>query len=136
MISELKLSDNFFHYGENDIEQEISSDVLSLILQPKRSLLYSRSIGSAGVDQYENNPNTMLLTILIPYDILMAVSRRNNVVGNGQNGTKERRVATSQSLIKIKQDQGELDVTAQYIPLSNLNRKIQVNSITGLTGGK
>lgn len=135
MISELKLSDNFFYYGENDLQQEISSEILSIILQPKRSLLYSRSNGSAGIEQYENIPNTVMLNILIPYDIMYAIAKRNNTVGNGQNGTKERRVASSQNLIKINQAGGELDVTALYIPLSDINNKIQVSSKTGITGG-
>lgn len=132
MIEEQIDFDNFFYFGEGDLGEEIASDLLSIIVQPKRSLFYSRSKNSAGIDEYENNPNTVLLRILLPYDIISAVAVRNSIVGNGQNGTKERRIATSQDQVKIFQNGNNLDASVFYIPYYNLGQKRQVGFQVGI----
>lgn len=134
-MDNLRTSDNFFYYGQNSLDQETSSDILLLLLQSKRSLLYSRSQNSAGVDDYVNTPNTIALSILLPYDVIVAISKRNTRVGNGQDGTKERRIAASQNLVKVKQKNGEVDVTVLYIPLSNIKTRVQVSNLQGAIGG-
>jgi hypothetical protein len=111
--------DLFFYYGQNDLEIETRHDLMLIVMQPKRSLLGSRSVGAAGIQDYENNPIGMNIMINLPYDIVSAISQRNQYVSNGENGSKDRRVALSQSTVRIEVNQGDVDVTVQYIPLTN-----------------
>ena len=122
MISEqLRDSDYFFFYGDNELADEISSDLQQLINQPSRSLFYNRSNDAAGIDQYENVPNVLAQTILIPYTIVDAISRRNTYVGDGQNGTRDRRIVASQSTVKVESEGSQMNISVFYIPLFNIN---------------
>lgn len=122
MISEqLRDSDLFFFYGDNELQDEISSDLQQLINQPSRSLFYNRSNDAAGIDQYENVPNVLAQTILIPYTIVDAISRRNTYVGDGQNGTRDRRIVASQSTVKVESEGSQMNISVFYIPLFNIN---------------
>lgn len=122
MIPEqLRDSDYFFFYGDNELADEISSDLQQLINQPSRSLFYNRSNDAAGIDQYENVPNVLAQTILIPYTIVDAISRRNTYVGDGQNGTRDRRIVASQSTVKVESEGSQMNISVFYIPLFNIN---------------
>lgn len=111
--------DMFFYYGQNDLESENASDLLAGLLQSIRSMFYNRS---EGIDQKENYPNTLILTIGLKYSIINYVGYRNTQVGDGTNNTKDRRIAASQDSIKFDQDnQGNLDVTVYYISFVNYN---------------
>lgn len=122
--------DNFFYYGSGDLEDEIASDLLQLLVQPKRSLYYSRSRNSAGIP--ENYPNSSRYKFLVPYDAISAISKRNNTVGNGQSGTKERRVATSQNMVLVEQKSSLVNISLFYIPFTNVNIKTKVGFQVGL----
>lgn len=131
-LNQLADFDTFFYYGEGKLQDEIASDLIQILVQPKRSLLYSRSRNSSGIQ--ENFPNTVRIKTLYPFDIVSAISKRNNVVGNGQNGSKERRVATSQNLVKIKQKGSEVDISVFYLPFYDINQNTKVEFQIGLNG--
>lgn len=119
MIEALKDFDIFYYHGQGDLLDEIKSDVYQVVTQPIKSLYYNRTNDSAGIDQYENMPNTIAQVVLIPYSIVSALSSRNLYVGDGQNSTKDRRVAISQNYIKVSNKENEMDIKVFYIPLIN-----------------
>lgn len=122
-VEELKDFDVFYFHGEGDLGTEIASDIQQLVIQPNRSLFYNRNNDSAGVDEYENVPNTLVQQILIPYNVALAISKRNTYVGDGTGNTKDRRVVVSQNTVKFESNQGELDISVFYIPLFNINAR-------------
>lgn len=133
-VSELKDFDIFFYYGMNDLEIETKSDIYQNLLQPERSLLYNRSQDSAGIQKFENTPNTFQLQILLPYSIITSLAKRNSIVSAGQNGDIDRRVAVSQSTIRIEQEKEQASVILSYIPLANLQVIDQTSIITIAVG--
>ena len=116
-IAVLRDFDHFYYYGQGNLSTEIKTDVFHNILQKKRSLYYNRSYDSAGVQEYENTPNTIFLAISLPYDIVLSLSKRNATVSNGTNGNPDRRIAVSQNSIRLTQDGGEVDVIVSYVNL-------------------
>lgn len=131
-INQIKDFDNFFYYGLQDVEAETEHDLILGLLQPKRSFFYNRQDG-AGIQDYENHPNGLMIEIGMRYDIANWIARRNEVVGNGEGGTKERRVATSQNAIKIEREVqtlgvvsrrtlGSINVSVLYIPLRDVEQ--------------
>ena len=131
-VEQLKDFDNFFYYGEGDIKNEIASDLQQILVQQKRSLLYSRSRNAAGI--LENAPNSISMKVLLPFDIVSSIAQRNLTTGNGQNGSKERRVAVSQNQIEIKQKGSESDISVFYIPFNDIKQKSKVGFQIGLNG--
>lgn len=113
--------DTFFYYGGEKSKSDISvldtecrTDLYELLLQNKRSLFYYRS-GSAGVSEYENNPNGIGLQIFARFDIAEAVSYRNQLVSNGEGDSVDRRIAVSQNSVGFEQPQSdELNVLVLY----------------------
>lgn len=125
--------DMFFYYGQNDLELETRHDLMVNLMQPKRSLLGSRSVGAAGIQDYENTPTGINLNIKMPFDIIDSLSKRNQYVTNGENETKDRRVAVSQSTIRIESDKlGNVNVTILYIPLANFKQTETLNVPLGI----
>lgn len=114
-LTELSDINIFFYYGELDLDLEIESDIMQLLTQPKKSMFYNRSFG-CGVHENENYPNTLLLEIMMRFDIANGIYRRNLEVGDGTNGTKERRVAVSQWSIVTERNKGNLNLAVNYIP--------------------
>ena len=131
MIEQLRDFDHFFYYGQNDIGDEVKADLLSVIRQSRRSLFYNRDQDAAGIDEFENNPNTINLTILLPYAIMEAMGKRNQNVSNGEGGTRDRRAFTSQALIRIEQNADQLNLTVPYIPGYDLRQTDAVNTQLG-----
>jgi len=130
--SQLSDFDTFFYRGSNDIELENQSDILWGILQPKRSMSYNRREG-CGITDRVNEPNAIQLTIVGRYDITQWVGYRNTYVTNGQNNTKDRRVAVSQSTISFEQNnKGEVDVKVLYIPFANFQQPTILTLPVGL----
>ena len=116
-LDELTDFDLFYYHGSNDLGLEIKSEVLSTILQSKRSLFYDRALDSCGATDYENLPNGLYLQVALPMDILLGLSKRNQYVSDGEGDLPERRIAISQNLIRIETKGSEVDVTVQYITL-------------------
>ena len=116
--------DIFFYYGQNELELETRSDLLANLTQAKRSLFYNRNLDSAGIPDYENMPEGLALRINLPYDVVNSLSRRNQFVSNGENGTRDRRVAVSQSTIRIEANSniGNIDITVLYVPLADFKQ--------------
>ena len=127
-FEQLQDFDYFFYYGELGLQEEIRSDLYQLVMQPGRSLFYNRGNDSAGLDQYEGSPNAIVQMILIPYNIVNAISRRNTYVGDGQNNTRDRRVVASQNTVKIMNSENQVDVSVFYIPLFNINNGQQITT--------
>ena len=131
-VSQLQDFDNFYYYGLGDLQNETAGDLLQILVQQKRTLFYSRSRNAAGIQ--ENHPNSVKIRTLFPFDIVSAISKRNQSTGNGQNGTKERRVATSQNQVQVKQNGSEADISVFYVPFVDINQKNKVGFQIGLNG--
>ena len=115
--------DIFFYYGQNELEIETKSDILQNVMQSKRSLFYDRALDSAGINDYENLPEGLTLKINLPYDVVNSIGKRNQFVSNGENGSRDRRVALSQSTIRIEgNNKGNIDITILNIPLADLKQ--------------
>lgn len=110
--------DLFFYYGQNDLDIETKHDLMLNVMQPKRSLLGNRSLDASGVHEYENMPVGIDLVFSLPYDIVSSISQRNQYVSNGEDGSRDRRVALNLSTVRVEVNQSEVDVTVQYIPLA------------------
>jgi len=123
---EMKSWDLFFYYGQNDLDLEIQSDLMLLLLQPPRSLFYNNK-ESGGVVSYENFPNDMNLQINTRFDITSAVAWKNRFISNGTEGNPERRIAVSQNSIGMQAISGELNMEVLYIPFYNYNAYAIVN---------
>jgi hypothetical protein len=123
--------EGFFNYG-SDPEGETASDVMGVCYQPKRSMFYDRRYG-AGVRDAENSPGSFFMQIKTKYDIVIALSLRNQRVPNGLDGGVDRRVAVSQSTISVDRGaMGETDVTVQYVPMSSFAGVRSVSIKTGV----
>ena len=105
--------DIFFFYGKNDLDLESQYDLYEMLLQPKRSLYFFRR-GSAGVSEYVNNPNGIDLQVFARFEIANAIAYRNTIVSRGENGTKDRRIAVSQTSIGFESKNDELNVRILY----------------------
>jgi len=118
--------DYFFYYGENTLESECKYDLWTLLLQPKNSLLYDRQ-ESAEIDEYENYPNAVFLQILLRFAIANAIAYRNSLVTDGSEGSKDRRIFTSQNSIGFQQREGELDIQVFYFLSTSYNEILDQN---------
>lgn len=124
----------FFEYGNLDQELEDASDILSGLLQRKRSMYYYRQEGS-GVPLKENYPNSAAMVVSLRYEVVNWISFRNTQVSDGTNNTRDRRVASSQSQVGFKQDKkGNLDMSVLYLPFSNFTkpREVSIPMATGI----
>ena len=107
-------SDFLFFYGSNDLAEECASDLYQILFQPSRSMFFYRDFG-AGISAHENYPSGISREILIPFAIADSVAKRNTIVGDGTNGTVDRRIATSQSVISVESDNsGNTDIVVNY----------------------
>ena len=125
MINYEQISDMdvFFYYGQNELQIENESDLVSGIMQDKRSLFYNRR-DSAGLNNKENNPNTIQLIVLLRFDIVNWVSYRNTYVTNGSDNEIDRRIGVSQNFINFKKDkEGNLDVDVSYVPFADYDNR-------------
>lgn len=111
--------DNFFYHGDGNLDDEIKSDILILLLQPKKSLYYSRNDNSAGIKEYENQPQSINLDIGLRYDIVSAIGKRNL---NVSHDTPNRQVAASQSQIVISRNGVNVDISVLYLPLKDFRK--------------
>ena len=119
MRENLNSFDYFYFYGKPDLENEIASEILALLMQPTRSLFYSRGYNAAGVANFENAPNAIITQVVLPYDIVEAISRRNGLVSNGSQGNRDRRIAVSQQTVTVEGKESELDLSVEYILLAD-----------------
>jgi hypothetical protein len=130
-LKELADINIFFYYGLLDLDLEIESDMAQIISQPKKSMFYNRSEG-CGISDYENYPNTLLLEIMLRFDIVSGIYWRNSNVGDGTNGTKERRVAISQWSISTERIRENLNVAINYIPFNKYTAIKSINMPVGI----
>lgn len=128
--SQLSDFDVVFFYGQNDLEIETKSDLISGLIQPKRTLYYNRNDG-AGVVEKENFPNTIILNVFLRYSIVNWIGLRNTQVSDGTNGMPDRRVAVSQNFIEFINNKNNLDINVFYIPFADY-KNIKSVSIPGV----
>lgn len=128
--SQLSDIDNFFYYEDLSVAVASRHDVAVGALQPKRSLFYDRE-DSAGISEYENLPNGFFAEINLKYDIVNWIGRRNQVVGDGQAGSEDRRVAVSQSTIQVRRSGGNVDISILFLTLGDLNQPQLLNIPAG-----
>lgn len=131
-MSELSSWDLFFYYGQNELDLEIEADLVSLILQPSRSMYYNNQ-ESGGIAGYENYPNDLYLQVNGRFDIVSAIAWKNRVIADGDNGLPDRRIAVSQNFVTFERPRkDELNLMVFYIPYYNYNAYNVVNpSISG-----
>lgn len=130
-IDKLSDFDLFLFYGSSDIDLEIEHDVMKGVLQPKRSLFYFREEG-AGAGEYENYPSGFFMQVSLRYDIANWIAQRNTRVSDGSNGYPDRRVATSQAVIKIENLKGEVDIQVLYIPFYSYEKPNVIHLAIGV----
>lgn len=129
-VEEVASIENFFFYGQGNIEQEIKHDILVGVTNPKRTMFYDREYGT-DIDSYENKPISATMEVGIAFSVVEFMARRNNRVSDGSNGTRDRRVASSQSVIEISsKNRNDIDVEIRYIPFNDYE-KIDSVSILG-----
>jgi len=117
--------DLFFYYGEGDLNNEIKQDILNGVTTSKNKLFFNRA-DSAGVNNFINSPNSLAIEIGLKYSIVKWLAYRNTYIGNGQNNSKERRIAISQNNIKINQKNSNVDIDIFYIPFFNKNTFVTI----------
>jgi len=111
--------DLFFYSGENDIETEIENELVSGLMQKRRSLFYNRRDG-CGIAERENYPNSLTFNIRTRYDIAIWNSYRNSYISDGSIDGRDKRVSISQNGIDFQNDKkGNVDVFIYYIPFIN-----------------
>lgn len=132
-FSELADIDVFFFYGQIGVSHETEHDIALGLMQPSRSLYYDRE-DSAGVPEYEGLPNAAYSATIMKFDIASWVARRNLLVGDGQGGTQDRRVATSQTVIDVEQSGQEMDVTVRFISFSDMQTPTKLTVPIGGAG--
>ena len=121
--------DCFFYYEQIPLDLATQSDLMQGLMQSRRSYFYNRS-GCAGVSDWENHPNNLMLEIKLRYDIANWIHYNNTLIGDGTNGTIDRRVAVSQfSMIIERNTIGELNIQVLYIPYADYS------SVQSLTTG-
>jgi len=130
-LSEITDPDCFFYYGQLDLDLETQSDLIQGLMQPSRSMFYNRSDG-AGVPDWENHPNDLQLQIQLRYNISMYINRRNTLVGDGNFGMIDRRVAVSQFSILMEQVSEKLDITVMYIPFADYQQIKTIQTSIGM----
>lgn len=113
--------DYLFYYGQVDEDDEVQKDILMGLEQSRRTMFYHRSFGS-GIKEYENTPDGLAFTIGVKYGIASWIAARNQEVSDGSNGTRDRRVATSQSVILVEGGNGEKTVSIPYLRYADLNK--------------
>ena len=74
----------------------------------------------------------MFMRISIPFDIIEAISKRNQFVSNGEAGYNDRRVAASQHTIRVDGQGSDVKVTVYYIELFNYKETQNLNANIGL----
>ena len=118
-IREISSSDLFFFYDTIGIEQSNEAELVTAVMQPKKSMFYNRRFG-AGVSESTNYPNTIAMIVGIPYDIIDSIAIRNTQVVDGTRKQKDRRLASSQGAISLSQDKdGGIEVRLSYINFFN-----------------
>jgi hypothetical protein len=123
-MNNLKHSDNFFYYSENDVKEQSKSELLRLCLQSKRRLFFNRDEG-AGISDKENYPNTLSLQIDLRFQIASSISDYNQEVSNGEGESIDRRIAVSQNSIDFRKINGDLDVNVLYFLYSDYEQQNQ-----------
>jgi hypothetical protein len=111
---------HFFAWGTELLADEVQADLELGMVQPKRSLFYDRSYG-AGVPDCENGPVSAVGLVRIKYDVASFVALRNSRVSDGSGGTRDRRVAASQSTVDVAVGRaGEVDVHLGYVMFADM----------------
>jgi hypothetical protein len=128
---QLRSSEFLFKRKQVDEESLAQSDILRVLFQPRRSLFYYREFG-AGIQDYENAPNDIMLQVLLRYRIVEAVVYRNRFVTDGSDDTIDRRIATSQNAINFVAGKGNLDIDIQFFLYSKYDL---VKKFTASVGG-
>jgi len=121
--------DTFFYYGLGDLENEIKQDIINGTSTSKNKLFFNRA-DSAGINDFENVPSGLAIEIGLKFSIVEWLAYRNTYIGDGNNGRKERRLATSQNEISVNLDKGNtgnIDINIFYILFFNITKN---NTIT------
>lgn len=123
--------DLFFYYEEADLLETIQQDIINGVVTKQNKLFYNRQ-DSAGVNDYENYPIGLSVTIGLRYEIVKWIAYRNTYIGDGLNSSKERRLVTSQNKIEIENNNNNIDINILYISFFNYNNLESINFPIGV----
>ena len=135
----MSAAEGFFFWGTLPIQQEVSEDILTGVMQPKRSMYYNRDYG-AGLPEYENSPISLVTIVTMRLEVAKFFSLRNSRVTTGQlvNGIQypDRRAATSQTAVNVVDEGGGgLAVDIPFFMLADVSGLKSVKTPIG-GGGK
>lgn len=125
-IQKLSSTEYFFLYDKIPIEQMNEHELMLILIQPKQSLYYNRSIG-AGVQDSENYPNGMAMNVSLRYAIVNSVANRNAQVVSSDGQRPERRIALGWESVGLRKAGKDMDLLAYYV---NLNNYEQANNVS------
>lgn len=124
--------DHLFYYGQTEQQTEIRGDVEICLLTPHRTMFYMREYGSE-ISEFENKPVSEISKLLLRYNVVKAIANFNSTTTSGENGSRDRRVLTSQNEIQISSNGQNIDIQVGYLPMYNTNSRGQLDlSLGGL----
>ncbi len=124
-------SDFLFNYKDISNELMAEHELSLLISQPRRSLFFFRRYG-AGLEEFENQPNTVLLQVKARHRILEAINYHNLFITDGRDNTIDRRIAASQGSINVKSEGSNIDIEVFYFLY---NKYQDLKNLRTQTGG-
>jgi hypothetical protein len=124
------MMDWFFYWGQMSLDDEVREDIRAVVIQPRKSIFYDRSYGSA-VGEAENSGSQLVKQIGARYSAVQAIALRNGRVTDGTNGP-DRRVLTSQAIIGIEDTENGFNLEVYYTPMSGTRR---VQKVVAPIGG-
>lgn len=123
--------EEFFGWGRMDIEDEIQADVQAVLEQEKGALFYDREYGS-GIGDLEGSVASTMVQVGGRFSAANALAERNRRVSDGSGDAPDRRVATSQGVIRVDQGtNGDVNVMCFYVPLINTRRPRRASTPVG-----
>jgi len=135
----MSAAEGFFYWGTLPVQQEVGEDLLTGLMQSKRSLFYNRDYG-AGIPDFENTPISLVTIITMRLEVVKFFAIRNGRVTAGQivGGIQylDRRAATSQTAVNVVDEGGGgLFVEVPFFMLADVSSLKQVKTPIG-GGGK
>jgi hypothetical protein len=129
-LSEAASSDVFFFHDSMDVSKQIEADLLTGLVQSKRSLFYNRNYG-CDIPAMENKPVSMIQQVLGAFGAINLIGLRNMRVSNGTNGNPDRRVASSQDKVTVETVGSEINISVGYVELRDLSQMRETSTPIG-----
>ena len=105
----------FWGEGRNKIEDEIKTDIKTIIMELVGWLEFDRNQGNVIAD-LEYDPNNPILNMIISAHMIQSLMEHNQVL------PEDRQIALGQNNIDIKQQDENMDVSIEFYILNNLKK--------------